>query len=129
MKKRIIALTAAILMTTCMGIAMLVIGGAALFNRNGAVASNSTSDAVKVAQVNAQKDAQILQLQAQVTQYKARVQEYQQREQQFQTLLDQANIQIQQFQQQIQQIQSLLQYLQSRGIISITSDGRIQVNQ
>jgi predicted Rossmann fold nucleotide-binding protein DprA/Smf involved in DNA uptake len=127
-KKRIIALTAAILMTACVGIAMLAIGGAALFNKNGAVAANSSSEAAKTAQVNAQKDAEIQQLQDLVAQYQAREQEYAQREQQLQSLLDQANTQVQQFQQQIQQVQALLQYLQSRGVIFITNDGRITVN-
>jgi peptidoglycan hydrolase CwlO-like protein len=128
MNKKLIASSAAILMTLVVGLAMLAIGGAALFNRNGVAASDTTSS-VKVANVDASPQVQIQQLQALVTQYKAREAEYQQREQQYQTLLGQANAQIQQFQQELQQIQMLLQALQQRGLIVITSDGRILLNQ
>jgi hypothetical protein len=122
MKKRLIALSAAILMTLVVGIAMLGISAAALHNQNGVVAANSTSDSVKVANTNAQKDAQIQQLQDLVTQYQTRELQYQQREQQYQTQINQATT-------QIQQVQALLQFLQSRGLIFISSDGRIMVNQ
>jgi hypothetical protein len=128
MKKQLIALSAAILMTLCVGLAMLAIGGSALFNRNG-VAASDTLGSGKVSNVNASPQVQIQQLQALVDQYKAREVQYQQREQQYQTLLAQANTQIQQFQQEFQQVQALLQALQQRGLIVITNDGRILLNQ
>jgi peptidoglycan hydrolase CwlO-like protein len=121
MKKKLIALIAAVLMTSCVAIVMLAIGGAALFNKNGIAAADTTG---KVVAVNATTDqaAQIQQLQATIEQYKAREQEYQQREQQYQA-------QIQQYQTQVSQVQQLLEFLQERGIITVTSDGRIFVNR
>lgn len=128
MKKQFIALTAAILISLVVGTAMFAIGGAALFNRNGITASDG-SGASKLANVSTSQDAQIQQLQALIEQYQAREQQYQQREQQYQSMLADANGQVTQFQQQIQQVQMLLQALQQRGIITVTSDGRIFINQ
>jgi len=129
MKKKLIALTSAILMTVCVAIAMLAIGGAALFNKSGVAAANSASQSPKVAEVSAAQDAQIQQLQDLISQYQAREVQYQQREQQYQDQLNQTNAQLAQFQQQIQQVQALLQALAARGLIVITGDGRIMINQ
>jgi predicted PurR-regulated permease PerM len=119
MKKKLIAFSAAVLITACVGLAMLVIGGAALLNKNGTVAAN-TNNQVKTADITAQQDAQIQQMQALIDQYQQREKEYQQREQQYQEQLSQLNTQIQQFQQ-------LLMALQQRGLIMITGDGRILI--
>jgi TolA-binding protein len=127
MKKQFVALTAAILTTLFVGVAMFAIGRSALFNPNWVSASNSSGSA-KLADVNASPQVQIQQLQALITQYQARETEYQKREQQYQALLDQANAQTQQYQQQIQQVQVLLQALQQRGLITVTNDGRIFIN-
>ena len=129
MKKKLIALSAAVLMTMCVAGAMLAIGGAALFNKSGADAANSASQSPKVAEVSASQNAQIQQMQDLITQYQAHEQQYQQREQQYQDQLNQANAQITQFQQQLQQVQALLQALAARGLIVITNDGRIMLNQ
>lgn len=133
MKKQLVALSAAVLITACVGLAMLAIGGAALFNKNGVTAANSSTDASAVAQVSVQQQqqdaAQIQQLQSLVAQYQSREQQYQQREQQYQSQLNQANAQVQQLQAQMQQVQALLIALQQRGLIAVTSDGRIMIMQ
>ncbi len=122
MQKKLIALGAAVFMTACLGLIMFALGGAALLNRNGVTASNTTAGQPKAAEVSAQQAAQVQQLQDLVAQYQAREKQYQQREQQYQSQLDQANT-------QLQQAKSLLDYLQSRGIIFIGSDGRVLVGQ
>jgi TolA-binding protein len=129
MKKPLIALLFAFLMTACVGISILAIGGVALFNPNGAVASNSRTQAAQPADAGAAAQIQIQQLQSLVGQYQAREQQYRAREQQYQQQLDQTNARVQQAQQQMQQIQLLLQALQERGLITITSDGRIFINR
>ena len=129
MKKQLTALFAAFLITACVGISILAIGGVALFNPNGVAASNSHTQAVQPTDAGAAAQMQIRQLQSLVGQYQAREQQYQAREQQYQQQLDQTNAQIQQAQQQMQQIQLLLQALQERGLITITSDGRIFINR
>jgi peptidoglycan hydrolase CwlO-like protein len=129
MKKQLIALLVALLMTACVGGSMLAIGGVALFNPNGTTAANSKVQAAQVADTSASLQSQIQQLQDLITQYQAREQQYQSRESQYQQQLDQANAQIQQAQQQMQQIQALLNALQERGLITVTSDGRIYINR
>jgi predicted Rossmann fold nucleotide-binding protein DprA/Smf involved in DNA uptake len=130
MSKKIAALVAAILSTACVGVVILLIGGAALFNPNGTVAAQSPAQASSgsVANVSSSSQAQVQQLQALVQQYQQREQQYQSREQQLQQQI-QANSQtVQQAQQQMAQIQQLLQALQERGLITITQDGRIFIN-
>ncbi len=135
MNKHAVALAAAILMTACVGVSILAIGGFAFFNPNGVQAANSPSQIasdplssnVSAAQ-QSQDQAQIQQLQNLIAQYQQREQQYQQREQQYQQQLQQANQQVQQAQTQMQQVQMLLAALQQRGIITITTDGRIFIN-
>ncbi len=129
MKKQFAALIAAILMTTCIALAILAVGGAALFNPNGTTASNSHVQASQITGANTPQDAQVQQLQSLIAQYQSREQQYQAREKQYQEQLDQANAQVRQLQEQMQQAQFLLQALQQRGLITITSDGRIFINQ
>ncbi len=129
MKKQVWALLAAILMTACIGLGILVIGGGALFNQNGIQASNSHAQAAQVVDSGAASQVQIQQLQNQIAQYQARDQQYQQREQQYQQELSQAQAQLNQDQQQFQQIQILLNALQQRGLISVSNDGRIFITR
>lgn len=129
MKKQLAALLAALLMTACVGGSILAIGGVALFNPNGTAAANSLSQASQVVDANASQQVQIQQLQALVAQYQAREQQYQAREKQYQQQLDQATVQVQQAQQQMEQIQMLLTALEQRGLITVTSDGRIFINR
>lgn len=129
MKKQAAALIAAVLMTACIGLSILAVGGAALFNQNGTAAANSRVQASQAVNANASQDAQVQQLQNLVAQYQAREQQYQSREQQYQQQIDQANAQVGRLQAQMQQVELLLQALQQRGLITVTSDGRIFINQ
>ncbi len=133
MSKRLAALLAAILSTACIGVAILVIGGAALFNPNGTASAQSPAQASAAASAttnnSAADQAQIQQLQSLVAQYQAREQQYQAREQQYQQQLAAQSSQIQQAQQQMQEIRNLLLALEQRGLITITQDGQIIINQ
>jgi TolA-binding protein len=130
MKKSIIAMIVAFLITSCVGASILAVGGAALFNRNGTVASNSTSQITTVSNSNSTSQTdQTAQLQSLIAQYQDREKQYQQREQELQQQLAQANAQVQSDQELIQQARTLLGALQQRGLISVTSDGHILINQ
>src|SRR5689334_9220049 len=119
MKKSVTAALIALSMTAMVGICIFAIGAAALHNQSGVAVSNSP----------AQTSASVDELQSLVSQYQDREQQYQQREQQLQDQLAQAQAQIQQDQQMIQQVRTLLSALQQRGLISVTNDGRIFINQ
>lgn len=127
MKKSLVAILVALVITSCVGISIFTVGGAALFNRKESTVSNSPVQGIEVS--SSDQGNQIAQLQSLISQYQAREQEYQQREQQLQSQLDQANAQIQSAQQTIQQAQNLLAALQQRGLIQITNDGQIFINQ
>jgi predicted Rossmann fold nucleotide-binding protein DprA/Smf involved in DNA uptake len=130
MKKPFMAVLIALLVTACVGASIFAIGGAALVNKNGVTASNSAAQASNVsAAASSQQADQVGQLQSLVSQYQDREQQYQQREKQLQDQLAQANTQIQQDQQTLQQVQMLLAALQQRGLIRLTSDGRIVITQ
>ncbi len=129
MKKQVMALLAALIMTACVGVSIFAIGGAALINKNGVPVANSVSQASEISSVSSSQQDQIAQLQDLVSQYQDREQQYQQREQQLQEQLSQANTQVQQDQQMLQQVQILLSALQQRGMIKITNDGRIFINE
>jgi len=129
MKKQIMAVLTAFLMTVLIGVFIFAIGGAAFFNTMGTQAANAPSDVSLISNTNVSQADQVAQLQNLISQYQDHEQQYQQREQQLQEQLAQANSQIQQDQQMIQQVQMLLSALQQRGLISITSDGRIHINQ
>lgn len=129
MTKHFSAILTALLITACVGASIFAIGGAALLNRNGVPVSNSSAQVSQISDTNGTQPAQVAQLQDLVTQYQSREQEYQQREQQLQEQLAQANAQVQQDQQMLQQVQALLSALQQRGLISMTDDGRIRINQ
>jgi uncharacterized protein YlxW (UPF0749 family) len=131
MNKSLIAIMAALMITTCVGVGIFAIGGAALFNKNGTTASNSPAQATSSAAVlnSPQQSSEIAQLQNLVSQYQAREKQYQQREQQLQSQLNQANAQVQADQQSVQQAQMILSALEQRGVIRITSDGRIFITR
>ena len=129
MKKSMIATLIALLMTACVGVSIFVIGGAALLNKNSSPTVNSPVQAQNASNVNvSQQTDQVAQLQNLISQYQDREKQYQQREQQLQNQLSQANTQLQQAQQTIQQAQMLLEALQQRGVIRVTSDGRVFIN-
>src|SRR5512144_1342180 len=104
MKKPIAAMIVAFLITSCVAVSIFAVGGAALFNKNGTVASNSTSQITTVSDSNsASQTDQIAQLQSLIAQYQDREKQYQQREQELQQQLAQANTQVQSDQELIQQ--------------------------
>jgi predicted PurR-regulated permease PerM len=130
MKKSVMAVLVAFLITSCVGAAIFAVGGAALFNKHGTVTANSPSQQTTTSISNpVSQTSQTAQLEGLIAQYQDREKQYQQREQQLQSDLAQANSQIQSDQQIIQQTRMLLAALQQRGIIRVTEDGRIFINQ
>jgi len=130
MKKQFVAILIAILMTACVGTSLFAIGGAALFNKNGVPVADSPSQVSLISDTNSSQGVdQVTELQNLISQYQDHEQQYQQREQQLQEQLSLANAQVQQDQEMIQQVQMLLAALQQRGLITITGDGRIRINQ
>jgi peptidoglycan hydrolase CwlO-like protein len=121
MRKQIIALLAAILITGSIGLSMVLVGANALTNQNGTAVLNSIPAAGKAGESAVKSDKeQIAQLQAQVAQYQSR-------EQQYQAALNSDSTQISQASAEMQMVQELLAYLQNRGLISIDSRGQILV--
>jgi len=121
MRKHVLALLAAIVITGITAFSMLVVGVNALVNPNSTTVANSpTQAAVGSTTDSATYQAQIAQLQSQITQYQAR-------EQQYQTALRNDNAQLNQAAQELQMIQQLLTYLQNRGLIAIDNQGQITV--
>ncbi len=121
MRKKIIALMAAIVITGTIAFSMFAVGVNAMANQNGTTASNSPGSITTPASSTASSDqAQIAQLQSLVTQYQAR-------EQQYQTALNNDNTQLSQAASQMQMIQQLLAYLQNHGLIQIDSQGQIYI--
>jgi hypothetical protein len=77
MRKQIIALLAAILITGTIAMSMLVIGANALINQNGTPVSNApVLNAAPEPSTASSTQSLIDQLQAQVSQYQARGQQY-----------------------------------------------------
>jgi uncharacterized protein YlxW (UPF0749 family) len=121
MRKQIVALLAAILITGSIALSMLVIGANAMTNQNGTAATNSITTTTAAGSTTASSDqAQIAQLQAQVAQYQTR-------EQQYQAALSSDNAQLTQAASEKQMIQQLLAYLQNHGLITIDSQGQIYI--
>jgi hypothetical protein len=129
MKKQFSAILTALLITACVGTSILAIGGAALLNRNTTPLVDSSSQVSLISDSNSSQQGQVTQLQNLVSQYQDREQQYLLREQQLKDQLAQANTQIQQDRQMVQQVQTLLGALQQRGLITVTNDGRILINQ
>jgi len=121
MRKQIVALLAAILITGSIAMSMLVVGVSAMTNQNGTAASNTPAAVSAAASTTTSSDqALIAQLQAQIAQYQTR-------EQQYQAALSSDNAQLTQAASEKQTIQQLLAFLQSHGLISIDSQGQIYV--
>jgi peptidoglycan hydrolase CwlO-like protein len=121
MRKHILALLAASVITGITAFGMLVVGVNALVNPNStAVANTPAQAAAGNTTSSATYQAQIAQLQNQITQYQAR-------EQQYQTALQNDNAQLNQAAQELEMIRQLLAYLQSRGVIQIDNQGQITV--
>lgn len=129
MKKQIMAIFFALLITACVGLPIFAVGGAALLNKKGVAVSDTSPQVSMVSDTNVSQQDQVAQLQDLISQYQDHEQQYQQREQQLQDQLAQANAQVQQDQQMVQQVEMLLSALQQRGLITITGDGRIMINQ
>ncbi len=122
MKKQIPAFVAAFVMTGLLALVMGVVTVNALVNKNSTPVSNSATTGTSADQ------AQIAQLQSLVQQYQQREQQYQQREQQYQQMLQQQQQQLDTANQQIDQFKQFVLFLQSRGIITVDSNGGIQIN-
>jgi len=121
MRKQVIALLSAMLITGVIAMTMVVVGANAMSNRNGTVVSNSPAAVTAPGSTTSASDqALIAQLQAEVAQYQAR-------EQQYQAALNSDNTQLSQAASEMQTIQQLLAFLQSRGLIQINSQGQISV--
>jgi uncharacterized surface protein with fasciclin (FAS1) repeats len=123
MRKQIIALISAILITGSIAMSMLVIGANAMTNQNGTAVSNSV---FKISAAGHSVAAPASD-QAQITQLQNLVVEYQAREKQYQTALESDNQQLAQNASQTQMIQQLLAYLQQRGLIQIDNQGQIYI--
>jgi hypothetical protein len=122
MRKQIIALLAALLMTGSIAMSMLVIGANAMTNQNGTpVSISNASVAMAGISGTSSDELQIAQLQSMVAEYQAREKEYQ-------APLASDNQQLAQNDSEIQMIQQLLAYLQQQGLIQIDNQGRIYVN-
>lgn len=120
MKKTIPAFIAAVLVTAVLGTGMFLIG----------------KDALGTSNAQAQAAAATVPASADTAQYQQAIAQYQAREAQYQDQLKQAadqiataNQQIESTGQQIQQYQSLLSQLQNSGLITITNDGTVTINQ
>lgn len=123
LQKMLPALAASLLITLCVGMVIVAVGGNALLNANGIAFPNAATKDEAAAQIDyARQAAQIKELQAQLAEYQAR-------EQQYQAQLNEAAQQVAQAKATIQQFQTLLEALQRRGIITISSDGRIFLNR
>jgi len=130
--KQILALVAAFLVTSLIGLGMLAIGANAATNSNSvpvsdapgdssvAISSGAQSPSGQPGDVLAQYQQREQQYQAQINQLNSLISQYQSREKQYQTQLDQAT-------KQAQESVQILGELQKRGIIRIMSDGTIQI--
>ncbi len=134
--KTLPAILFALGITAIVAVVMVVIGSNALVNPNtvpttnspsssGVAAASYSSNSQPADPPSASQNAQIQQLQALVTQYQDREKQYQTELNQAIQNLNDANSQLQQANQEIQQFQQLLEAMQARGLITITSDGRI----
>ncbi len=122
MRKQLLALFSALLITGLIAMSMVVIGANAMSNQTGTVVSNSPATTAAAGSTTSSSDqAMIAQLQAQVAQYQTR-------DQQYQAALASDNQQLAQDSSEIQMIQQLLAYLQQHGLISINNQGQITVN-
>jgi len=122
MRKHILALIAAIVITGVTALSMFVVGVNALVNQKGTVVSNSPA-----ATVSQDQGSSTATYQAQIAQLQSLVNQYQTREQQYQQIINQDQQKMDQAANEVQMIQQLLAYLQNRGLIQIDNSGRITV--
>jgi len=123
MRKHILALLAAIVITGMTAFGMLVVGVNALVN------PNTTSTADTPAQATAGSSASTASYQAEIAQLQSQIAQYQARDQQYQVALQNDNAQLHQAAQELQMVQQLLAYLQNRGLIQIDNQGQITVTR
>ena len=109
--KQIAALSAAFLITACLGLGMLIMGA------NAVLAPNSRSAASAIQAVPAAANSQA----DQVARLQSLVAQYQQREQQYQKQLNTAQQELAQASSQLQQYQQIFQVLQQRGVLRFNS--------
>jgi uncharacterized protein YpmS len=125
MRKHILALLAAIVITGVTAFGMLVVGVNALVNPNTTSTVNTPAQAsasTSTTPSTATYQAEIAQLQSQIAQYQAR-------DRQYQVALQNDNAQLNQAAQELQMVQQLLAYLQNRGLIQIDNSGQITVTR
>jgi uncharacterized protein YlxW (UPF0749 family) len=123
MRKQIVALLAAFIITGIVALSMFVVGANAMVNPNSVPVSNSPVQAAAAAADPSTPQS----AQQQITQLQSLIAQYQAREQQYQTALQNDNNMLQQASQELQGVQQLLLYLQQRGVIQIDNQGQIIV--
>jgi peptidoglycan hydrolase CwlO-like protein len=142
--KRLQGIIAATIVTIVISLGMLVIGADAATNVNSvpvnnspkgvpaaaslaSAASSSTANASAQTAHDTAQAAQLTAMQAQIDQLQGLVKQYQTREQQYQTELKSQAQKLATANNQANTFQQVLTALQDRGLIQITSDGRIFV--
>ena len=122
--KQILALVAAFLITSLVGLGMFVIGANAATNPDSIPVNNAPGDPAAAVNTSASSPSvqpgDAAQSQAQINQLSSLITQYQNREKQYKAQLDQVTA-------QAQQEQQILDELQKRGVIRILSDGTIQI--
>jgi len=121
MKKSIPAFVAALLITAILGTGMFLIGRDALGTSTAKAEAAATTSTVSADTV-AQYEQVVAQYQTRETQYQAQLNQASQQ-------ISTANQQLEAASQQIQQYQNLLAQLQQSGLISMSSDGTVTINQ
>jgi peptidoglycan hydrolase CwlO-like protein len=148
--KQVSAILAALIITGLIGLAILLIGANAMFNKNGLSilnspvnaqaapadppatnqdSSSSNAAATQVASDQSASAAQIQQLQNLVSQYQQREKQYQDQLNQAKGQISQASQQIDQANTELQHYQGLIQELVKRGILLIGNDGSIYIRR
>src|SRR5450759_892905 len=133
MMKKLQAFIAALIVTGLIGVAIFAIGSNAVANASVSTAKQQATTIDQAANVTVSSQS-ATDAATQIAQLKNLIAQYQSRETQYKTNLDKANQQLslanQQFSdatQHVQSLQNVLVQLQQRGIISIQSDGSIQL--
>ncbi len=122
MKKTFPAAVAALLITVCLAGGMFAVGGGSFLTPASAAPAVKQAVAVQVPQTDSSHTALIAEYQAREVQYQAQINEAVSR-------ITTANQQVELANQQIQQYQALIADLQNQGLITVSSDGTVTVNQ
>jgi len=122
------AVLAALVMTAIIGLAILALGANALLNSNvtPVQAANLPDQSLSVDQSSVN---QVAADQATIEQLQNLVEQYQARELQYQSELQQAADQLDQTNAELQQYQGVVNALQESGVIQISRNGRVFLNQ